>query len=152
MANNKPTGAELRPQVQQAEALLESKKAELSRTLQAAEDAAIQSIVSGKKSLAPGLQTKARQLQEEVQVATESLQTLAKALALIEIQEAGQAAEAERNRVAHLMSQYRDCVGQLVKASNRAAMPWRRIESKWRKQHSPSWLCRSLRRAGRLCS
>ena len=79
MTNNKPTGAELRAQVQEAEALLQRKQAELSRIIQAAEDASVHAIVTGKKSLAPALQTKARQLQEEVQVATASLQTLSKA-------------------------------------------------------------------------
>lgn len=89
MANNKPRGAELRAQVEEAEALLQRKQAELSRTIQAAEDASVVAIVTGKKSLAPALQTKARELRNEVEVAAESMQVLAKALALIKTQEAG---------------------------------------------------------------
>jgi hypothetical protein len=49
-------------------------------------------------------------------------------LALIEAEEAGQAAEAERSRVAHLMTGYRDRLGRLVQAiesGNDAMAPYR---------------------------
>src|SRR5437764_12715303 len=76
MAHNKPTAARLRAQVQEAETLLESKKAELSRTLETAEAAGIDAIVTGKENRAPALPTKPRLLKQEVATSEDGLQAL----------------------------------------------------------------------------
>jgi hypothetical protein len=107
---------QLSEELQRTRKLLESKQAELAETRSAAEDSAIEAILTGKKNRAPGLLTKVRGLEAEIEELRNSLQPLERALAVVKAEEDETAARAEAARIADLKVQHRAAAKSLIEA------------------------------------
>jgi hypothetical protein len=106
----------LREEIEQARKTIASKRVELAETTQAAQGASVDAILTGKKSRAPVLLTKARELESQIEELKATLQPLERALQIVSSEESDIAARAEETRIAQLKAQHRAAVATLIEA------------------------------------
>lgn len=107
---------QLREEIEQARHTLERKRAELADTRDAVEGAQVDAILSGKKSRAPGLLSKVRELESQIEELESSLAPLERACSSVKRDEAEAANRAGEALCAELRVEHRAAVATLIEA------------------------------------